>query len=108
MRVCLAITFVVLCSCARVVPLNPAASAVSVSKDAPAGCKDVGEVFGKSNADEQDEPMIGARNDLKNRAHALGANHVVLETSNATTRSGNDEAGRRDPPGWSRARLPDG
>ncbi|HEX2673793.1 MAG TPA: DUF4156 domain-containing protein, partial [Polyangiaceae bacterium] len=80
-------------ACSNVVALNPAASAVTVSKDAPAGCKDLGEVFGKSNDDEQEAAMSGARNDIKNKALAMGANYVVLETNNASEVKGNFKPG---------------
>jgi len=77
-----------LCACAHVVKLDPAASHVRVSKDIPSGCQELGEVFGKSNADDQEDAMVGARNDIKNKAHAMGGNYVVLETNNAKAVTG--------------------
>jgi hypothetical protein len=83
MRVASLLLVLSLLSCGHVVKLNQAASAVRVSKDAPSGCEDLGEVSGKSNADDQEEAMAGARNDLKNKAHAMGGNYVLLETNNS-------------------------
>lgn len=82
-----------LVSCSHVVQLKPAASGVKVSKETPVGCKDLGEVFGKSNADDPEDAMRGARNDLKNKAHAKGGNYVVLETDNSRQVSGNTTVG---------------
>lgn len=79
--------------------LNPEAARVMVTKTpAPQGCVYVGSVVGEqggaisgaytSNANLAE----GAFNDMKNKAHALGANYVVLENSNA----GNTLSGDRN------------
>ena len=79
--------------------LNPEASRVMVTKTpAPQGCVYVGSVVGEqggaisgaytSNANLAE----GAFNDMKNKAHAMGANYVVLENSNA----GNTLSGDRN------------
>ncbi len=48
---------------------------------------------GKSNADDQEDAMNGARNDIKNKAQALGGNRVLLETDNAAPVTGNFKQG---------------
>ncbi|WP_437870457.1 DUF4156 domain-containing protein [Sorangium sp. So ce363] len=78
-------------ACAAV-ELNPGAERVIVTKQsAPQGCRFLGTVIGEqggsvsgaftSNANLQE----GAVNDMKNKAHGLGGNYVVLENTNAGT-----------------------
>ncbi|WP_437940163.1 DUF4156 domain-containing protein [Sorangium sp. So ce341] len=86
-------------ACAAV-ELNPGAEKVIVTKQpAPEGCRFLstlvgeqgGSISGKftSNANLQK----GAVNDMKNQAHELGGNYVVLENTNAgTTISGDRDS----------------
>ncbi|MGK3995839.1 DUF4156 domain-containing protein [Sorangium sp. So ce1024] len=88
----------ILPACAAV-ELNPGAEKVIVTRQpAPQGCRFLGTVIGEqggsfsgkftSNANLQE----GAVNDMKNKAHDLGGNYVVLENTNA----GNTISGDRD------------
>ncbi|KYF69198.1 DUF4156 domain-containing protein [Sorangium cellulosum] len=88
----------ILPACAAV-ELNPGAEKIIVTKQpAPQGCRFLGTVIGEqggsisgkftSNANLQE----GAVNDMKNKAHDLGGNYVVLENTNA----GNTLSGDRD------------
>ncbi|WP_437726777.1 DUF4156 domain-containing protein [Sorangium sp. So ce296] len=86
-------------ACAAV-ELNPGAEKVIVTKQpAPEGCRFLGTLVGEqggsisgkftSNANLQK----GAVNDMKNQAHDLGGNYVVLENTNAgTTISGDRDS----------------
>ncbi|WP_437613122.1 DUF4156 domain-containing protein [Sorangium sp. So ce834] len=86
-------------ACAAV-ELNPGAEKVIVTKQpAPEGCRFLGTLIGEqggslsgkftSNANLQK----GAVNDMKNQAHDLGGNYVVLENTNAgTTISGDRDS----------------
>ncbi len=88
----------ILPACAAV-DLNPGAERVIVTKHAaPQGCRYLGTVIGEqggslsgpftSNANLQE----GAVNDMKNKAHGMGGNYVVLENTNA----GNTISGDKD------------
>jgi uncharacterized protein YbjQ (UPF0145 family) len=94
----LGLLFVSVTGCAATA-LNPEAARVMVTKTpAPQGCVYIGSVVGEqggawsgrytSNANLAE----GAFNDMKNKAHAMGANYVVLENSNA----GNTMSGDRN------------
>ena len=72
--------------CAAIEPL-PGTEGIVISKQAAAeDCERLGEVMGSQGnlftADfTSDKNMIkGARNDMRNKAHGLGANYIVLET----------------------------
>lgn len=77
--------------------LNPEAARVMVTKSAaPPGCVYVGSVIGEqggalSGAYTSNARLAeGAFNDMKNKAHEMGANYVVLEDTQAGhTLSGN-------------------
>lgn len=71
-------------------PLNPGAERVIVSRTpAPRGCRFQGAVIGKQGDfftgryTSNENLAEGALNELRNRAAALDANYVVLETNNA-------------------------
>lgn len=77
--------------------LNPQAARVMVTRTpAPAGCTYLGSIIGEQGG-AIDGPLTsnanlaqGALNDMKNKAHALGGNYVVLENTQAgsTVREG--------------------
>jgi hypothetical protein len=70
--------------CSHVVKVeSPKAYSVTVSSVPQKDCEDLGEIYGKSSSFSQEKALIGAKNDLKNKAVTLGANYVLLETSNA-------------------------
>jgi hypothetical protein len=85
----IAVAVAVFSGCSHLVALQPPGTRVTIVTAAPSQCNDAGEVFGKSNADDSEEAMVGARNDLRNRAGAKGATHVVLETNNNRAVMGN-------------------
>ncbi|MGR5178416.1 DUF4156 domain-containing protein [Vibrio parahaemolyticus] len=68
-------------------PLNDGAESVRVMDTAPQHCQYLGEVNGSQGnmftADLTSDKniLIGARNQLRNQAHALGANVVVIQKS---------------------------
>jgi uncharacterized protein YbjQ (UPF0145 family) len=97
MLACLAL--IVTSGCAAT-SLNPGAAKVMVTKTAaPPGCTYLGSVVGEqggaltgkytSNAHLAE----GAFNDMKNKAHALGANYVVLEDTQAGSTVSGDKNG---------------
>lgn len=80
---------VLVCSCASI-PADPGANRIIATPNpAPKGCKYVGQVVGNqgnfftggftSNRNLEE----GAMNDLKNRAHKLGANYIQLVVNRA-------------------------
>ena len=71
--------------------VTPQGAAVELVTARPAGCKVIGEVVGKQgnvfsgDFTTNENLMIGARNDLRNRAAAMGGNVVHMQdTLNAT------------------------
>jgi hypothetical protein len=76
------------CTVKNVVQLRPEAQKVQLSTSKPEGCQALGEVFGKSDSSDGEEALAGARSDIRNRAAALGATHVHLETSNSKNSTG--------------------
>lgn len=80
----LVITLMVGCSAK---PINQDAKSVRIVDSAPANCLYLGEVDGTQGnwftADFTSDRniLVGARNQLKNEAHKLGANVVVLQKS---------------------------
>ncbi len=70
---------------------TPQGAAVELVNARPAGCKSLGEVIGKQgnvfsgDFTTNENLMLGARNDLRNRAAAMGGNVVQLQdTLNST------------------------
>ncbi len=68
-------------------PLNQGASTVRVMNAAPENCAFLGEVDGSqgnwftADLTSDRDIIIGARNEMKNQAYALGANVVVIQKS---------------------------
>ena len=82
---------VLVLSACSAVPVTQGGSTVEVVSARPAGCKHLGEVVGRQgNAFSGDftsneNLMVGARNDLRNKAAAMGGNVVAMQnTVNAT------------------------
>ncbi len=99
LRLLVTASFVLLGGCGAT-SLNPGAARVMVTKSgAPAGCVFVGSVVGEqggaftgkytSNANLAE----GAFNDMKNKAHAMGANYVVIEDTQAGNTMSGDKNG---------------
>lgn len=89
----------VLSGCAAIEPL-PGSQGIVISKQAaPADCELLGEVMGSQGnlvtADfTSDKNLIaGARNDMRNKALALGANYIVLETESHSQNTGETGTG---------------
>lgn len=98
----LALCLLALPACAAT-SLNPEAARVMVTKTpAPEGCEYLGSVVGEqggsltgaytSNANLAE----GALNDMKNKAHAMGANYVVLEDTHAGQTLSKGSGGQTD------------
>lgn len=75
---------VTLAGCAAT-PATPLGAAVELVNARPAGCKVLGEVVGKQgnvfsgDFTTNENLMVGARNDLRNRAAAMGGNVVHMQ-----------------------------
>lgn len=72
-------------------PVTSQGTQVEIVADKPAGCRVLGEVVGSQgnvfsgDFTSNENLMVGARNDLRNKAAALGANTVQVQQSlNAT------------------------
>ena len=78
---CAILTFLFGCATA---PVSSKAAEVRIEKIAPSGCKNLGDVSGDSGywSTSVKNSLEAARNDIRNKASALGANVVVLETNN--------------------------
>jgi hypothetical protein len=94
-RAALVATIPLLLAACAAIPVAPGAERVKLTNQEPQGCEQLGDVVGTqgnvvSGAWTSDESLIsGARNDLKNKAAALGANVVhVLATTSGQTKGG--------------------
>ena len=72
-------------------PVSQAGSQVEIVTERPAGCRMLGEVVGSQgnvfsgDFTTNENLMVGARNDLRNKAAAMGGNVVQMQNSlNAT------------------------
>jgi len=78
-----AYTLVALTSSACLAELNDAGSKVQVGKGDPKGrCRELGTVYGSGNGGgytTSEDKMRSARNDIRNKAAALGANYVEMD-----------------------------
>ncbi len=90
------VTSMFICSCAAKQITAGAERTLVTRTAAPKGCKFKGTVIGEQGGaltggwTSNKALAEGAMNDMKNNAHALGANYVVLEVNSAgTTHSGN-------------------
>jgi hypothetical protein len=96
---CLALTLALalLPACAAI-PVTPGAEKVKITSTEPQGCEQLGDVVGTqgnavSGGFTSNETLItGARNDLRNKAWAMGAN-VVFILSNTTGVAGGQHGG---------------
>ena len=80
-------------------PHDPAIDRVVISRVVPDGCTMVGEVAGVGSAtDDPSQAASRARDLMRIRAHAMGANYVLLEmqTEGPTSVEGHSEGG----PNW--------
>jgi hypothetical protein len=86
-----ALTLLLLTGCSAL-PLRPEANSVMIVTDKPdaATCKYLGETIGSEgnwvsgDYTSNKEMMIGARNDLRNQAYAMGGNIVHLQQVNSS------------------------
>ena len=71
------------------ISLNPGADKIRVTREEPKDCEYLGEVIGSQGnwftggSTSNKNLELGARNDLKNNAHKMGGNVVVLLTDRA-------------------------
>ena len=79
---------ILLAACAAI-PLDPGAEKVRLTHQEPSGCKYLGDVTGSQGNELTGELTsnstmeTGARNDIKNKARAMGGNVVYLLTQRA-------------------------
>ena len=92
LKISLYLCLVALAGCAAK-RLSPGAQAVLLVNEVPSNCQFLGEVVGSQGNWWTDDvtstknKMVGARNELRNQAFAMGATHVqVMESRN--TKSG--------------------
>lgn len=85
-----ALAVLTLTACSAV-PVSQGGAAVELVSARPAGCKALGEVVGRQgnvfsgDFTSNENLMVGARNDLRNKAAAMGGNVVAMQnTVNAT------------------------
>lgn len=83
--------------------LHPGARSVLVTRQpAPAGCRYIGTVIGEQGGSftgaytSNKRLMEGAMNDMKNKAHEMGGNYVVLEESKAGSTLSKGSGGQTD------------
>ncbi|HET7499725.1 MAG TPA: DUF4156 domain-containing protein [Kofleriaceae bacterium] len=71
------------------VALRPEASHVELMTGRPDGCQALGDVIGSATVEGDKEQAIQeARNDVRNKAAALGATHIELQTTSNERKSG--------------------
>lgn len=71
------------------VALHPQAAGVELTTGHAEGCQSLGDVVGSASVEgDQDQATLDARNDLRNKAAALGATRVELQTSGGGKRPG--------------------
>ncbi|RCW66192.1 DUF4156 domain-containing protein [Pseudorhodoferax soli] len=85
-----AVALLALTACSAV-PVTQGGAAVELISARPTGCKALGEVIGSQgnvfsgDFTSNENLMVGARNDLRNKAAAMGGNVVAMQnTLNAT------------------------
>jgi hypothetical protein len=84
---CLLLALTTACGSApKKVTITPAGQQVQLDMRAPERCAVIGDVYGKFESTDQEQALRGAKIDIRNRAALLGADHVVLETNNGSTR----------------------
>jgi hypothetical protein len=94
----LAVPAILLAACAAI-QLNPGAERVRLTNQEPQGCEYLGDVVGtQGNAmtgglTSNETLITGARNDIKNKAAAMGGNVVQILTSTAGHTSGQNGGG---------------
>jgi hypothetical protein len=73
------------CAGAEQIPLRPEAARIEIVKGEPdrKAFQYLGEVQGEAKASDVGEANTNARNDIRNKAAALGATVVVLDTNTA-------------------------
>lgn len=81
------------CACAggldKRVTLHPQAASVEIATGHPQGCRSLGDVVGSASVEgNQEQAVLEARNDVRNKAAALGATQVELQTNNNAKQPG--------------------
>jgi hypothetical protein len=71
------------------VTLRPEAARVELVTSHPEACQSLGDVVGSASVEgNQQQATVEARNDVRNKADALGATHVELQTSSNERKGG--------------------
>jgi hypothetical protein len=83
----------VLGSCAgtmdKRVTLRPEATRIELVTGRPEGCQALGDVIGSASVEgDKEQAMQEARNDVRNKAAALGATHVELQSTSNEKKGG--------------------
>ena len=84
------LTVALVSGCAAI-SLVPDAERVEIAQETPKNCKKLGDVVGTQGSwftgdyTSNKNLMIGARNDLRNQAHKMGGNVIVIENTNNST-----------------------
>ena len=93
MRNLTVVTLAVLTTACASKPIAPGAERVMLVAEAPQGCEFLGEVVGSQGNWWTDDvtstknKMVGARNELRNQAYAMGATHVqIMESRNTQSK----------------------
>lgn len=92
-RIVSALVLCAFCACAgsldKRVVLRPEAARVELVTGQPEGCQSLGDVVGSASIEgDKDQATLEARNDVRNKAAALGATHVALQTSSGESKPG--------------------
>src|ERR1051325_4708396 len=76
-------------SCDRRGTLHPEAARVELVTGRPVGCEGLGDVIGSASVERDEQQATQeARSDVRNKAAALGATHVALQTSSGEEQGG--------------------
>ena len=78
-----ALGILLLAGCYQATALRPEARYVWIAPTTFQGCMQIGYLTGTSRAESQREAVVGAQNDLRNQAFAIGANVVTIQTNNS-------------------------
>ena len=71
------------------VALRPEATSIELVTGQPEGCQPLGDVIGSASVEgDKEQAMQEARSDVRNKAVALGATHVVLQSTSNEKKGG--------------------
>lgn len=71
------------------VTLHPGAARVELVAGGIEGCQSLGDVVGSASVEgDEQQATLEARNDVRNKAAAMGATHVALQTNSGERKAG--------------------